>query len=212
METGEDIDKSISGFLSRYVRGEAIGYLSGREIVKMLEIKKKIAKDKEVSVELERRYAEITKEKILGEVTYKLAGRDFDINNQHNLVLKSFLDMKVFYKLLMTRENGKTVGIILSKELIKDKGISFEELDKAAYENTKANEMKFEFLEENQGIITSETGVDGAAALLYGDFLEEVAEKYGSDFYIIPSRLLAYIAYMKVHFQYRQIQLTIKHT
>lgn len=136
-----------------------------------------------------------------------------------NVPHRSFHDLAVIYRWVITHNEVGMRSIVINNELSKRAGLSEEELFQHAIENTKEmlpvkicsitevlmgigseEEELFEMLgltsEELEAnlanmmwVITNTKGVNGAASMLYEENLHKLAEKVGGDLYILPSSI-----------------------
>ena len=125
------------------------------------------------------------------------------------------------YRIISIDEKGMA-GTIVTNDLMKTIGINMEDLMKYAVENTKRicppkiesmEEMLFGSLgddmdqdlatmlnmfgenpKEKMWVVTNNIGIDGAAAMLYEENLHILAEKMGTDLYLLPSSVHEWIA------------------
>lgn len=136
-------------------------------------------------------------------------------NNSHILETSPyipFLDFAItFYIVCNCSENG-VESIRITNELFEQWGIRMKELMDCADINTpflfpakmeKLEKVLLEYLEDQDEeipegfytgessygvlILTNKQGVNGASALLYPELIHEIADRYESDLYLIPS-------------------------
>lgn len=127
---------------------------------------------------------------------------------------RNFLDLSIVYRTIIGDDECGISSALLNKSVFKTLEISEEELFDLAFENTQRL-FPFEFKsmdeivvnmmkrdgeytpqvdekiasipdEKKLYVISNKNAFCGANALLYSDFLNEVAEKLDSDFYILP--------------------------
>ena len=139
-----------------------------------------------------------------------------------NIPSKEFQDLSVIYRWVLSQDAIGMRSIIVTNNIMCDAGLTEEELFQYASENTKRifpvkiaamqeiimetammEGMPPEIAEELQTVtepkesmwvITNETGINGAASMLYEKELHKLAEKIGTDLYILPSSLHEVIA------------------
>ena len=155
---------------------------------------------------------EYTKEEVLREIRCMLINREWNAELLRTSAHREFLDLAVIYVKERETETTRTNSVI-RKEALKKLGISEEELEKAARENTKKAGLKIMCMEEAvkelaqtdtteleaMGITELEeypiyvgTRTDyqnGAAIMLYREYFEELAETLESDLMILPSSI-----------------------
>ena len=134
-----------------------------------------------------------------------------------NVPSKPFQDLSVIFRWVMSQDERGMVGTIVTTRLMEAAGLTVEGLMEHAIENTKricppkiismqkamleVNPENFEpelveLLEqmeedskETTWIITNEAGINGASAMLYEENLHKLAEKMGTDMYLLPSSI-----------------------
>lgn len=134
-------------------------------------------------------------------VAYKLVNKGRNQELLEKIPHKDILDLSMIFYLAVEPCGG---SILIYNTHFDMWNIDEEELAKAAIENTPRIcpwrlQTMGEVLEEMIGanmeeadmmyILSNEKRVFGAAALLYPDSMEQVAERLQSDFYIIPSSI-----------------------
>lgn len=128
---------------------------------------------------------------------------------------KKFQDLSVIYRWNIDKDMLGVYTTIVTNEIMNDAGLTEEELFRYASENTKRinpvrisalqeailemvvmKDMSPEIMEELTSItdpretmwlISNETGINGAVSMLYESELHKLAEKVGTDLYILPS-------------------------
>lgn len=136
-----------------------------------------------------------------------------------NVPHRLFHDLAVIYRWVVTQNEENMGSVIISNELSEQAGLTEEELFQHAVKNTKemlpvkvcsikevilreiiGEKDMFVFadiLQEIQDrepqkmmwVITNSTGVNGAVSMLYEENLHKLAEKVGSNLYILPSSI-----------------------
>lgn len=158
-------------------------------------------------------------EKIKDNVIMVLVNQEQNREMLQNVPHRPFHDLAVIYRWVITQNEEGMGSVVISNELSERAGLSEEELFQHAVENTKEmlpvkicpitellmgisseeeelSEMlglTSEELEANLAnmiwVITNTKGINGAAAMLYEENLHKLAEKVGSDLYILPSSI-----------------------
>lgn len=148
-----------------------------------------------------------SKETILSKVEMNLVNRD---RNQERLEMVPHIPMLdlaiVFYVVLNEDENGR-MAYMIDNQKMQYAGVEFDDLIKAAGENTKRKSFRLETLsglmeamtgqnfnemddcDAQPYVITTMTGLNGSIAMLNKELLKDTAEKLGCDYYIIPSSI-----------------------
>ncbi len=139
-----------------------------------------------------------------------------------NLPHREFQDLSIIYRWVVSVDEKGIASTVINNNLAKSLGMGEEELFKAAAENTRrmlppvvqsmnevimdmfmADGMPKELAEQMIGeqepemtmwVISNERKIDGAASMLYEDKLHNLAEKVGTDLYILPSSVHEVIA------------------
>lgn len=139
-----------------------------------------------------------------------------------NLPHREFQDLSIMYRWIVGVDQKGLSSIVINNNVAKSLGMGEEELFKAAAENTRrilppvvqsmnevimdmfmADGMPKELAEQMIGeqepemtmwVISNERKIDGAASMLYEDKLHSLAEKVGTDLYILPSSVHEVIA------------------
>ena len=129
---------------------------------------------------------------------------------------REFLDLSIVYRLGLGSNKDGLYYSMVDNKLAKAMGMNEQELFQAAYANTrellppvvvdmnditrailKRQGMSDEMIEESISympngimyVISNPVGANGAVSMLYEDELQKLAEKVGSDLYILPSSL-----------------------
>ena len=139
-----------------------------------------------------------------------------------NLPHREFQDLSIIYRWVVGVDQKGLSSTVINNNLAKSLGMGEEELFQAAAENTRrilppvvqsmnevimdmfmADGMPKELAEQMIGdqelemtmwVISNERKIDGAASMLYEDKLHNLAEKVGTDLYILPSSVHEVIA------------------
>ena len=124
-------------------------------------------------------------------------------------------DMSVIYRILHSKDEDGIKSIVVTNDIQKMWDVSEDRLFEMASENTKElfppkvtsmadvirsfmgadfDAMSADDISEMMGesvlwVVSNEMGVNGASLMVYGDVLDEVAERIGDDIYVIPSSL-----------------------
>ena len=135
---------------------------------------------------------------------------------------RQFQDLSIIYRWVVEADKDAIASAVIHNSLAAQMGLDEEELFMAAVDNTKRllkptirsmsevlsemfskdgmpdeviEQMIGEMPEENQMyIISNSKGINGAISMLYEDGLHELAEKIGTDLYIMPSSVHEVIA------------------
>ena len=139
-----------------------------------------------------------------------------------NLPHREFQDLSIIYRWVVGVDQKGLSSTVINNNLAKSLGMGEEELFKAAAENTRRilppvvqsmNEVMRDMFvadgmpkeladlmigeqepEMTMWVISNERKIDGAASMLYEDKLHSLAERVGTDLYILPSSVHEVIA------------------
>ena len=139
-----------------------------------------------------------------------------------NLPHREFQDLSIMYRWVVGVEQQGLSSVVINNHVAESLGMGEEQLFKAAAENTRRilppvvqsmNEvMRDMFMadgmpkeladlmigeqepERTMWVISNKSRIDGAASMLYEDKLHNLAEKVGTDLYILPSSVHEVIA------------------
>ena len=135
------------------------------------------------------------KEYILNHVEYQVINAEQNIETLKNIPNKRVLDLAAIYRVVCIDSSDYMSSYVFENKHLDKTNISMEELDEAAFRNTKeAGFVINKFPEISTDaipmyVLTNTRKVNGAVALLFNDLLAEEAEKIGEDVYIIPSSI-----------------------
>lgn len=135
---------------------------------------------------------------------------------------REFQDLSIIYRWVVSMDEKGFSSTMINNNLAKELGMGEEQLFKAATENTRRilpptvksmNEVMREMFiadgmppsmadlmigemepEQTMWVISNECKISGAASMLYEDKLHKLAEKVGSDLYVMPSSVHEVIA------------------
>lgn len=157
-------------------------------------------------------------ENVKDKIVCKVVNKDANENMLENMPHKDMEDLAVIYQVALAGDDKGTATVNISNQILERYGIDLEELHDLAVENTEAlrpasfrnmKEVMFEMFKE-QGmpmdvsiedimampddgmpmfVLTNDMKVHGAAAMLYPSVMDEIAEKVGGDFFILPSSI-----------------------
>lgn len=147
----------------------------------------------------------LTKEEILGTVTYRMMNKDANAGLLSGMPHICILDLAAVYYCILSQEDGFHSGAFITWECCGHFGIGKEELDAAARRNTEAAGFFSLRLSSVLGIqedcfpefmyfLTNREKLYGASVILYPDYFRKLAEKMGTDLYVLPSSIHEVIA------------------
>lgn len=154
----------------------------------------------------------LNKEAVLGRVVYQLINTERNLGRLRGMPHREFLDLSAVYRVVVEECGRGTASIAMSHELCRVYGISVDELDRAARENTEGEGFCVMSMAEalagvagipGEGlqhgwppmyIFSNASKSNGAAVMLYEKYFGELAGKLGSDLYVMPSSIHEVIA------------------
>lgn len=149
----------------------------------------------------------MNKDYVLNNVKYKLINREKNKKIEKRCPSKKMLDLIAVYQIEIIGNEDGTGTAIVTKELMDNFGMSIEELDNAAKENTK-NDIKIFSMSNMFGnndqlqeeiplyVATTKKGINGAAAMMDNDSLRSFGDEHKCDFYILPSSIHEVLFYI----------------
>ena len=146
--------------------------------------------------------AECAKDKIVFQLINTEQNKEMLANMPH----REFKDLSVIYRMVVKIDGEGIASTPVHNGLADTLGFTEEQLFKLAAENTKRllppvvksmnDVMREIFMKDGMPpeIVSNNKGINGAVSMLYEDGLHDLAEKLGSDLYIMPSSIHEVIA------------------
>lgn len=148
------------------------------------------------------------RELVANRVTYRLVNKKNNAELLNSVPHRDYLDLTAIYTVTFT-DTGETCSFTITNEHLWKFGVSTEELDHAAWRNTRNNsdfaatsitnfflkmfggepEEPEVYSPETVYVVTNVNGIYGAAVMMYPDRFASLAEALGSDLYILPSSI-----------------------
>ncbi|GAB6160770.1 DUF5688 family protein [Howardella ureilytica] len=142
-------------------------------------------------------------ENIRNRIAFKIINYNSNKKYLRDIPFKRFLDLAIVYYVVFDEFMGKKATVTINNSYIRKWGITDEELEKQALNNT-ASILRYSIkplatLLREHGetipsdddkqiyVLTNEANFNGAACILYKDLLKKVSSEIESDLYIIPS-------------------------
>ena len=133
----------------------------------------------------------------------RIVNAGWNAENLQGIPHRDFLDLAIVYHVMISDfDSSSTMTSPVNGNMIFEWGVSENELYEAAMENMKKNLPEtFQSMASILGfkedpdmgsplyVLSNSGGVYGATALLYGEALKKMAERTGSDIYILPSSI-----------------------
>ena len=142
-------------------------------------------------------------ENIRNRIAFKIINYNSNKKYLRDIPFKRCLDLAIVYYVVFDEFMGKKATVTINNSYIRKWGITDEELEKQALNNT-ASILRYSIkplatLLREHGetipsdddkqiyVLTNEANFNGAACILYKDLLKKVSSEIESDLYIIPS-------------------------
>ncbi len=148
-------------------------------------------------------------------IIYRLVSKERNLFILKDMPYIPFLDMAITFHLVVSINDSCMQSLKITRELQQEWGVSVEQLLKLAKENTpellparvcelsqlmkcyiNTREFKLEQEEDltneekiDMIVVSNELGINGAAVVLYDGVIEQIANEYDSDLYLLPSSI-----------------------
>jgi hypothetical protein len=146
------------------------------------------------------------KKYILERVEHRLVSEELNKRLLEEVPYRDFLDLAVTYSVIVNRDEDGVTTFVVKNDMMQNYGISEEELEKAAAKNTARsgfesfnimeimNSMQENDYEQDDSempmyVLTNKAKSHGATVMLYGKLFVQLADKYKSDLYVLPSSI-----------------------
>jgi hypothetical protein len=148
-------------------------------------------------------------------IIYRLVSKERNLFLLKDMPYIPFLDMAITFHLVVSIDDSCMQSLKITRELQQRWGVSVEQLLKLAKKNTPEllparvcelsqlmkcyiNTREF-MLEQEEDltneekidmiVVSNELGINGAAVMLYDGVMEQIANEYDSDLYLLPSSI-----------------------
>ena len=150
-------------------------------------------------------------EDVRGKIEVTVINKAWNADAMPGIPHKEFLDLVLYCRVIIDRNGNGVASTIVRNHMLREWGISEEELWEAAFSNLKTEEFDIKDVNEVLGFIFREGGLSGtldknefepvlyvltnkyqnrgAVGMLRTDLLEKFAEQGGCDLYILPSSI-----------------------
>lgn len=150
-------------------------------------------------------------ENVRGKIDVTVINKDWNADAMSGIPHREFLDLVLYCRVIIDRNGNGVASTIVRSHMLKEWGISEEELWEAAFSNLKTEEFDIKDVNEVLGFIFREGGLSGmldknefepvlyvltnkyqnrgAVGMLRTDLLEKFAEQGGCNLYILPSSI-----------------------
>ena len=148
-------------------------------------------------------------------IIYRLVSKERNLFLLKDMPYIPFLDMAITFHLVVSIDDSCMQSLKITRELQQRWGVSVEQLLKLAKRNTpellparvcelsqlmkcyiNTREFKLEQEEDltneekiDMIVVSNELGINGAAVVLYDGVIEQIANEYDSDLYLLPSSI-----------------------
>jgi Family of unknown function (DUF5688) len=149
-------------------------------------------------------------ENVKDKIVCKVVNKDANEHMLENLPHKDMEDLAVIYQIALGGDGDGIATVNISDQLLERYGINKDELHDIAVQNTaelrpatfrSMQEVIMEMMGASEladmdmsggmpmYVLTNEDKMHGAATMLYPKLMDEIAEKVGGDFFILPSSI-----------------------
>ncbi len=132
----------------------------------------------------------VSYESIKDKIVVKLVNKEKSSDYLSDKISRDFLDLAIVFSI----DLGKNMSVPITKEMSKLWGVNPDRIYEKALENVKNCKYIENVLLYDLIVVTNESGIFGANVLLNCDVMDKLSEKFGGDFYIIPSSIHDVIA------------------
>ena len=105
---------------------------------------------------------------------------------------REYYEFSIVYRIIVHEDEEATTSGIVTNEMLEKAGYTEEELYKFAYENTRKDVNISKMF--GMYVLTTKRGMYGAASILFPEMIQEIADHYGCDLYLIPSSTCEWMA------------------
>lgn len=162
----------------------------------------------------------LSRDYILAHVTPRLVSEtNEETVKSLGLVYQKYLDMLILYTVILGQDRQATATNTLTKDMICRNDIDIKELHEHAIHNIEQNyriqslsEMLTQLMNDSEDyemdddgpdqglwVVTNQTGVYGASAILSEQVLAELRQKLGEEFILLPSSVNEFLAMSSAH-------------
>lgn len=160
-------------------------------------------------------------EKFCENIVFQLINTEQNAELLENIPSRKFFDLSVIYRYIGDAESDEFMSVVITNSLMEHIGLSEDDLYKRAWVNTPkllplsvksmretmidliAKEgMTLDIIEDmlpeddpmGMTVISNNKSINGAVYMMYTEYLGEIADKLGTDLYILPSSIHEVIA------------------
>lgn len=103
---------------------------------------------------------------------------------------KEIMDLSIVYRIIMQEADHGLMTILVDNRILEELGLTQEELEKLAYKNTgRLFPAEICKMADFLYVMTNSRKIHGAAAMMNRDAMDKLAERVGSNFFLIPSSI-----------------------
>ena len=132
----------------------------------------------------------VSYESVKDRITIKLVNKEKNSDYLSDKISRDFLDLAIVFSI----DLGKNMSVPITKEMSKLWKVTPDRIYEKALENAKNCKYIENVLLYDMIVVTNESGIFGANVILNYDIMDKLSEKFGGDFYIIPSSIHDVIA------------------
>lgn len=120
-------------------------------------------------------------------------------------IKRKFLDMEVYYRIAIIDDGNQISSVAVTQNVLDQLGVSARKLDEIAFNNLRREAHVIDMAEFFAGeddsccrfpdkpglmnILSNKRKIHGAAVMADKEFMQEVAEWVGGDYYVLPSSI-----------------------
>lgn len=118
------------------------------------------------------------------------------INTQRNRELlkqiphKDIMDLSIIYRIIMQQADHGLMTILVDNRIMKELELTQEELENLAYQNTgRMFPAEISQMADFLYVMTNKQKIHGATTMMNRDAMDKLADRIGSNFFLIPSSI-----------------------
>lgn len=182
----------LNGYYGQFCAGRSVDAIIN-EIIQTYEVNKESVK---FSAEEFKNF-----ENVKNRIIYKLINYDANKKLLEDIPFKRFLDLAVVFCVLVEQRKDGSAAALIHNSHMRLWNVTSDEICEIAKENsprllpyriTRLDDILGEELDSESDadymyVLSNESGIQGAACMLYDGILQRFSQKFGSDIIIIPS-------------------------
>ena len=129
-------------------------------------------------------------------IVFNLVGASLNRHMLDEIPHREFLDMAIIYRVVTSTDECGLNTAIITNDLMKTAGLTEEDLYQHSMQNT-GRLFPIRILDQFDDrfmVITNQFGAYGASVMLYEEEMRKLSDRFGGDFYILPSSVHEFFA------------------